>query len=155
MREPLMAAAADEEDLTSSEQHLDTVGHAAVKDKDTDFLSFVFKLAKLREESQSSYRLAAARAEVGRWVTEAVLHNQDYAIHVVARLWLDSRSDQLRLRLLEVSGVTRPVFLVIHSKYLEHPVEVQTTLNVGEEVTLASGVGISERDVDLMEMQLR
>lgn len=157
MREPLMpaAAAADEEDLADSDPDLDKHTATGTFTVDTNLMAFVFDLTRKRVGSQASYRLAAAPPSAGKLVTEAVLHDHTYAIHIVARLWLDSRSDQLRLRPLVVSGLTGPVLLVLNSRHLEHPVEVETTLDVDEEVTLASGVGISEHDIESMEMQLR
>lgn len=115
---------------------------------------FVFELKYTRRDmSRSDYRLAAAPRSAGKSVTEATIHDDMNGIHIVLWIWLNT-NDDLQLRADQVSGIDRPVRLIIRSRQLDSPVEKDLVLRSEEVVTLASDVSISERDIESMEMQL-
>jgi hypothetical protein len=156
IRELMMTVAStlDEEKLRDSNQStpLDSADVVVTKPGGTVFL---FQVKRYRQDApRTSQRLAAAAPSGGNSVTAAILHDNVHAIYIEAKLWLDSKADQLRLSPIRVSGLTGPVRLILHSRHLENPVEVETTLDTGEDVTLTSEAGISELDVESMELQL-
>jgi hypothetical protein len=86
-----------------------------------------------------------------RWATV----DTPWGVHVNARLLMDHAHDALLLDPVEVHGLDRPVILVVHTSLLDHPLTLTAILREGEPVVVAtSDSGISEHDVDYVEMLL-
>ena len=114
----------------------------------------IYSLAVAREkvkDAQAAYRLAAASpGSITTVVT--VRSTSEASIRFYGLLSLDA-DEILQLEPVQVSGLDGSVEVITYSSQLNEPTSVVVTLEVGHRVALTTEPGISEFDVDKLEIR--
>lgn len=115
--------------------------------------TYVLELKRVTESDISGNVLAAAPTRYRRSVLWAHLRSVA-GQQLDARIRWDRHNDRLVLHPQVVKGFSTMVVIIVRSSQLNDPLRVNARLRPDSEVVLSEGAGISDRDIDALELQL-
>jgi hypothetical protein len=151
MTELLLAAAAYLDDIDEDDDfEPGDEFESGAADGDARIYSLAVAQEKVKD-ARVAYRLAAASpSSISTVVT--VRSTSEASIHFYGILSLDA-DEILQLEPVQVSGLEESVEVITYSSELNEPTSVFVTLEVGQRVALTTEPGISEFDVDKLEIR--
>jgi hypothetical protein len=120
---------------------------------DVSAVTFAFELKRVPEPETTQHALAAAPTGYRRSVLWA--HLRDAAGRILdASIRWDRHNDRLLLHPQVVEGFNHVVVIVVRSPQLTEPLKVTAEMRPDTDVILSEGAGISDRDIESLELQL-
>jgi hypothetical protein len=114
---------------------------------------YVLELKRVADPDISGHSLAAAPTRYRRSVLWAHLRSVAGQKLDASIRW-DRHNDRLVLHPQVVKGFNTMVVIIIRSSQLNGPLKVSAHLRPDSDVVLSEGAGISDRDIDSLELQL-
>jgi hypothetical protein len=121
---------------------------------DVSGVTYVLELKRVPEPETTQYALAAASARYRRSALWAHLRGVAGRTFDASIRW-DRHNDRLLLQPQVVEGFGDVlVVLIVRSSQLTEPLKVTTEMRPDTDVILSEGAGISDRDIESLELQL-
>lgn len=120
---------------------------------DKSGLTLVFELKRVPEPETTQHALAAASNRYRRSVLWAHLRGAAGRTLDASIRW-DRHNDLLLLHPRVVEGFSRAVVIIVRSSQLSEPLKITAEMRPDTDVILSEGAGISDRDIESLELQL-